>query len=170
VAHRKLEFIMPAPRRVVFDAFHYHCWRVRWDSLVSRTRIDDGAPCPSVGAISDNTGSGLLRPLSMATRFVSYDPPRLAAAAAIRPSFPFLRWAASMRHSDLGQDRSVLIYTYTFSVMPTTLAWALEPLVDRMFLRATRRRFNRLADFLVTHASEVVKWQEEQASNSAPDR
>lgn len=160
MAHRKLEFLMPAPAGVVFDAFHYHEWRLHWDSLVSRTRVQDGSPCPSVGAVSNNTGGGLLRALSMATRFVTYDPPRLAAATMVGTSFPFSRWAASMRHVDLGDDRSLLIYTYTFAVAPTALAWFLEPVVDRVFLKATEKRFNRLQTFLKTHAQEVRVWQE----------
>ncbi len=109
---------MPAPAEVVFDAFHYHRWRAHWDSLVSRTQVQGGAPCPCVGAVSENTGGGWLRSLSMTTRFVSYDPPVLAAASMVGQSFPFSRWAASMRHQPLPDGRSVLVYTYTFSVAP----------------------------------------------------
>ncbi len=160
MAHRKLEFLMPAPARVVFDAFHYHQWRVHWDSLVSRTRVQDGSPCPSVGAVSENTGGGLLRALSMTTRFVTYDPPGLAAATMVGKSFPFSRWAASMRHVDLEDDRSLLIYTYTFAVAPAAMARWLEPVVDRVFLRATEKRFRRLQTFLDTQGALVQAWQE----------
>ncbi|MGA0569398.1 SRPBCC family protein [Variovorax sp. VNK109] len=160
MAHRKLEFIMPAPASVVFDAFHYHAWRVHWDSLVSRTQVEGGAPCPSVGAISENNGAGLLGGISMRTRFVSYEPGVLAAASMIEPSFPFSRWAASMRHAEAPNGFSVLVYTYTFDVMPARLKWALEPVVDSMFLRATRKRFQRLQVFLAGHAHEVREWQE----------
>jgi hypothetical protein len=160
MAHRKLEFPMPVPARVVFDAFHYHQWRVHWDSLVSQTRVTDGSPCPSVGAVSENTGGGLLRTLSMTTRFVTYNPPRLAAATMVGTSFPFSQWAASMRHVDLDDDRSMLIYTYTFAVAPAALAWLLEPVVDRVFLNATEKRFKRLRAFLDTRGREVQVWQE----------
>ena len=81
MAHQKLIISMPARADLAFDAFHYHHWRGQWDSLVSRTQVQHGAPCPSVGAISENTGAGTLRALSMRTQFVSYHRPSLAAAA-----------------------------------------------------------------------------------------
>ena len=41
--HRRLEFDMPASADVVFDTFHYHHWRPRWDSLVRETEGIGGA-------------------------------------------------------------------------------------------------------------------------------
>ncbi|MEQ1660693.1 MAG: SRPBCC family protein, partial [Hylemonella sp.] len=120
---------MPASEAVVFDAFHYHQWRLRWDSLVRDTRVVGGAPCPFVGAVTENAGAGGLRLLSMRTRFVSYDRPHLAAASMIGRSFPFRRWAASMQHKPLGPCASLLVYTYTytFETWPAFLRWLLEP-------------------------------------------
>lgn len=156
--HHKLEFVMPATSRVVFDAFHYHHWKCQWDPLVGSTSIVGGGACPQVGAVSENQGGGLLRPLSMRTRFVAYDPPRLAAAAMIGKSFPFVRWAASMRHIDLGTGSSKLIYTYTFDVGPAWLRWVLEPVTELIFRASTNRRFNRLRTFLQNNASAVENW------------
>jgi len=165
MAHKKLEFPMPASEAVVFDAFHYHLWRARWDSLVSATHVLGGAPCPFVGAVTENTGAGALRGLSMRTQFVSYDRPRVAAAAMIGQSFPFTKWAASMRHRATGPQQSVLIYTYSFEAGPAWLRWLLTPVVDWIFTWQTRRRFARLQDFLAQHAAEVERWQ--QANTNA---
>ena len=118
---------MPASEAVVFDAFHYHFWRFRWDSLVSATHVLGGAPCPSVGVVTENAGAGALRGLSMRTRFISYDRPHVAAATMLDRSFPFTRWAASMRHRSTGPNKSVLVYVYSFDVGPSWLAWLLEP-------------------------------------------
>ena len=161
---------MPASEAVVFDAFHYHLWRARWDSLVSATHVLGGAPCPFVGAVTENTGAGALRGLSMRTQFVSYDRPRVAAAAMLGHSFPFTRWAASMRHRAEGSRQSVLIYTYNFEVGPSALRWVIAPVVELMFNWQTRRRFARLQSFLAAHASEVERWQQEcaAASNEKP--
>ena len=156
--HQRLVFEMPAAPEVVFDAFHYHHWRPRWDSLVRHTVVDGGRAHPEVGAISENGGAGWLRLLSMRTRFVSYEPPRLAAATMVGRAFPFRRWAASMRHEALGTDRSLLIYTYT---LEASLPW-LEPMVARAFVRATQRRFARLNAFLALHAHEVQRWQHQR--------
>lgn len=159
MAHHRLEFQMPASEEIVFDAFHYQHWRIRWDSLVSATQVVGDAPCPFVGAITENTGAGALRCLSMRTQFVSYEPPRVAAATMLGRSFPFTRWAASMRHRAIAQNQSVLIYTYSFEVCPSALHWILEPIVKGIFDWQTRRRFARLQNFLALHANDVALWQ-----------
>jgi hypothetical protein len=159
MAHRTFEFHMPAHESVVFDAFHYHFWRSRWDSLVSATHVIGGAACPYVGAITQNAGGGALRGLSMQTQFISFDRPNLAAAAMVKQSFPFTRWAASMRHRATGTNQSVLIYTYTFEAGPPILRRLLEPVVKFAFDWQTTRRFLRLQQFLKQHAQEVVEWQ-----------
>lgn len=159
MSHGSFTFAMPAPAAVVFDAFHYHHWRHRWDSLVSATAVEGGAPCPYVGAVTQNAGGGWMRGLSMRTEFVSYDRPRLAAASMLGQSFPFTRWAASMRHKDLENGQSVLIYAYTFEVGPRAIAWCIRPFVQRIFEQQTRKRFGRLSAFLASHADEVFNWQ-----------
>jgi len=171
VAHQRIEFPMPCSEVIVFDAFHHHRWRMRWDSLVSATHVVGGAPCPFVGAVTENVGAGALRGLSMRTQFVSYDPPRVAAAAMLGRSFPFTRWAASMRHRATGPNESLLIYTYSFQVGPTVLRWFLEPIVKWIFDWQTRRRFERLQSFLKLHADDVALWQrggDKEADQSSP--
>lgn len=159
MAHGTFEFQMPAPSAVVFDAFHYHAWRLRWDSLVKNTRVEGGAPCPSVGAVTVSGGKGWMQSLSMHTRFVSYSPPLLAAATMVGTAFPFSRWAASMRHRDSGEGRSILLYTYTLEAGPGFLMRCIEPLIDAVFRYQTRKRFARLQSFLAQHAADVEQWQ-----------
>lgn len=154
---------MPAPAEVVFDAFHYHRWKHQWDSLVGQTQVCGDAPCPSVGAVTRNGGAGPFRALSMETEFVAYDRPALAAAKMRGRSFPFRRWAASMRHLPAEHGHSTLVYTYTLETWPSGARWLMEPVVDRVFLRATRQRFARLASWLAQHADEVIAWQNERA-------
>ncbi|WP_394788707.1 hypothetical protein [Rhodoferax sp.] len=163
MAHKKLEFAMPASEAVVFDAFHYHHWRLRWDSLVRATSVQGGAPCPFKGAVTESAGAGLLRGLSMRTVFVSYNRPHLAAAAMVGHAFPFTQWAASMRHRATVPGQSVLVYTYTLEVGPSVVRWLIGPLVEAVFYWQTRRRFARLHRFLARHAGEVQQWQLDQA-------
>lgn len=163
MAHRHYEFEMPASSAVVFDAFHHHVWRLRWDSLVRKTEIDGGGECPGVGAVTDNAGAGWLALLNMRTRFISFDRPHLAAAKMEGRAFPFAHWAASMRHRDTGPAASVLLYTYSLSTTPRALRWLMEPLVDWAFHRQTCRRFRRLQTFLLQHGSEIEAWQRARA-------
>jgi hypothetical protein len=168
MVHKKLEFPMPASVDVVFDAFHYYQWRARWDSLVSDTHVVGGAPCPYKGAVTENTGAGMLRSLSMRTQFVSYYRPQLAAATMLGQAFPFSQWAASMRHRPTGPHTSVLVYTYTFEVGPAAWWPFLSPVVAWVFAWQKRRRFARLQAFLARHADELVRWQQEPASACTP--
>ena len=161
MAHERFEFAMPASADVVFDAFHYHRWRSRWDSLVDATHVLDGAPCPFVGATSANAGGGLLRPLSMQTRFIAYEPAKVAAAVMCGSSFPFARWSASMRHRAAGAGRSVMVYTYTFETRPAILRAVMDPLVKLVFDWQTRKRFRRMQQFLACHGPDVEDWQRE---------
>ena len=102
----------------------------------------------------------------MRTQFVSYEPPRVAAATMLGRSFPFTRWAASMRHRATAPNQSLLIYTYSFEVGPTALRWVLEPVVKGIFAWQTRRRFARLRDFLALHADDVALWQRDSAKDA----
>lgn len=156
---RQFEFAMPACEALVFDAFHYHCWRQRWDSLVRATHVLGGAAAPFVGAVTDNAGSGLLRGLRMQTRFISYQPPVVAAATMIGASFPFARWAASMRHRPGPPGHSVMIYCYSFESRPAALRRLTDPIVGLIFDWQTRKRFRRLQRWLAAHAGQVALWQ-----------
>jgi hypothetical protein len=166
MSRHKLSFDMPAESAVVFDAFHYHYWRHRWDSLVESTAVVGGAPCPYPGAITQSQGGGWLGALSMRTRFVTYEPPRLAAACMEGKSFPFDRWAASMRHEDVSASRSTLIYTYSLDTRPAWAQWFLRPVVHTVFRYQTRKRFMRLSGFLLHHAPEIREWQRERDCNT----
>jgi len=160
MAHDRLEFDMPASCEVVFDAFHYHAWRLRWDSLVRSTHVEGGGECPYPGAITRSQGKGLLGGLAMRTEFLSYRRPLLAAARMVGTSFPFTRWAASMRHEAVDGGRSVMIYTYTIEAGPRPLRWLMEPVVHRIFRRQTIKRFGSMRAFLATHAGEIAAWQQ----------
>ena len=88
--------------------------------------------------------------------------PVVAAAAMVGQPFPFTQWAASMRHQEQGPHQSLLIYTYTFQVGPAALRAVMEPLVDWVFVRKTRQRFQRLAQFLAVRAADIAAWQQTQ--------
>ncbi len=100
----------------------------------------------------------------MSTVFISYERPRVAAARMVGRSFPFASWAASMRHRPEGHGHSMLLYTYSFEVFPRMLAPLLQPIVQQVFDRQTRRRFAHLRDFLAGHAAEVEAWRSAQPS------
>jgi hypothetical protein len=148
MAHGRLVFVMPARSADAFEAFFHHSVRLRWDTLLSVNYIEGGGTHPYVGAISTNRGRGWKASLTMRTRFLTYDPPRQAAAELVEPTGPFALWAASMRFEDRDDGGSDLIYTYSIKLRPRWAGVLLDPLVGFLFARATRRRFAAMADYL----------------------
>ena len=148
MAHGRLAFVMPASSAVAFEAFFNHEIRLRWDTLLRATYVEGGGTHPYAGAISTNLGRGWKGGLSMRTQFLTYDPPRQAAAEMLEPTGPFALWAASMRFRDRGDGGSDLTYTYTLRLRPRWVGAVLDPLAGLLFARETRRRFSAMARFL----------------------
>ncbi|GFM67092.1 SRPBCC family protein [Pseudomonas cichorii] len=144
----RIRMIMPASAADAFEAFHDHDVRMRWDSLLSRAEVEGGGSHPYVGAITFNQGRGWKRFFAMRTRFVNYQPGRVAAAVLVEPAGWFEGWAASMQHRDIDDARSELIYTFRIQMRPRWLGRVLDPLVNRLFEYETRRRFAAMAEYL----------------------
>jgi hypothetical protein len=145
---RRIELVMPAPSKEAFEAFHNHKVRLEWDTLLAVAFVEGGGAHPYPGAITTNWGRGWKRLLGMRTRFLTYDPPQLAAAVLVEPTGIFAHWAASMRHRDRPDGSSDLVYTFTIKLRPNWLSWLLDPIAARLFERETRLRFAAMAAFL----------------------
>lgn len=139
---------MPARSADAFEAFFNHSVRLRWDTLLKVNYVEGGGTHPYRGAVSTNIGRGWKTGLSMRTRFLVYDPPRLASAEMLEPSGPFALWAASMRFLDRDDGRCTLVYTYAIELRPRWLGAILDPLASMLFAWETRRRFAAMACYL----------------------
>lgn len=155
MVQRRLTLTMPGTAAAAFEAFHNHAKRLEWDTLLSHAYVEGGASHPYPGAISFNVGRGWKRFVAMRTRFVNYQPPTLAAAVIDAPTGLFALWAASMRHSDVGDGTSLLHYTFSIRLRPRWLGAVLDPIAIRLFERETRRRFAAMAAYLAKHAEAV---------------
>ena len=150
MAHGKLTFVMPSNSAEAFEAFFNHSVRVRWDTLLNISYVESGGTHPSAGVVTANIGRGWKRFLSMRTRFVAYEPSRLAAAILVAPTGPFARWGASMRFSDRPDGYTDLVYTFTLHTRPHWSAWLLDPVARLLFIWETRRRFRAMAEYLAS--------------------
>jgi hypothetical protein len=147
-AHGRMTFPMPVPRAAAFEAFFNHEVRLQWDTLLKVNYVEGGGTHPYVGAISTNIGRGWKRWLRMRTRFLTYDPPRLASAEMVEPSGPFALWAASMRFDERQDGNCDLVYTYAIRLRPRWIGASLDLLAGRLFARETRSRFRAMAYYL----------------------
>lgn len=138
---------LPASAQAAFDLVHDYRRRLQWDTLLREAYIQGGQP-PGVGAVAVCSGRWLVGGLCFRTVYVSFRRDEVAAVKLVnRPPF-FERWAASIRHEPLGDDRSRIVYTLSFSARPRWLAWLLEPLISLAFRVETRRRLRALRDAL----------------------
>ncbi|GAC1030770.1 hypothetical protein thsps21_15970 [Pseudomonas sp. No.21] len=144
----RFTLVMPASADATFEAFHNHRVRLQWDTLLAVAHMEAGDSHPSIGAVSFNRGKGWKRLLAMRTRFVNYQPGKVAAAMLVEPTGLFESWAASMRHRDIEAGRSELIYSFSLTLRPRWLGVLLDPLANRLFAWEARRRFAALAVFL----------------------
>ena len=148
MAHGRLAFVMHAGSTEAFEAFFNHQVRMRWDTLLSVNYVEGGGTHPYVGAVSTNEGRGWKAGLAMRTRFLAYDPPRMASAEMVEPTGPFAQWAASLRFRDLDGGRCELVYTYSIRLRPAWVGRLLDRVAGFLFARETRLRFAAMARYL----------------------
>lgn len=146
-AHAVVRQVVPAGVEATFDLLHDYPRRLAWDTLLREAHTVDGvAPARGVEAVC--TARRSLGGLSFRTRYVTFSRPLLAAVVLVDAPFPFASWAASLRHRPLGDDRSEVVYTLTFTCRPARLAPLVEAVALAAFRWETRRRLRALAAYL----------------------
>jgi hypothetical protein len=148
MTQHRIVLVMPACAADVFEAFHNHTVRRKWDTLLAHAAVEGGGNYPYVGAITVNEGRGWKRLFAMRTRFVNYRPAQVAAAVLVEPAGCFHWWAASMRHREIDDRSSELVYTFSVQLRPRWLGRVLDPLVNRIFESETRNRFAAMETYL----------------------
>jgi Polyketide cyclase / dehydrase and lipid transport len=138
---------MPLGAAEVFELLHDYGRRLEWDTLLREARITSGEAVAGLGVATLCVGKPMFGWIGIETRYVVFEPGRLAAVRMInRPPF-FERFAASIRHEEL-EAGSRLTYQFQFRARPWFLRWLLEPVIRWWLARETRLRLVALAGFL----------------------
>lgn len=143
MVHAKVSEEMPASCADVFALVHDYDRRLTWDTLLREAYVEGDAP-PGPGVITVCSGRWLIGGLSLRTVYVSFVPGVVAAVKMLNQPPFFGRWAASIRHEELGEKRSRITYTYNFRARPRWLRFLLEPILAVVFRWETRRRLKAL--------------------------
>ncbi len=130
-----------------FDLVHDYPRRLTWDTLL-REAYTVGGVAPAQGVEAVCSARWRLGGLSFRTRYVTFRRPDLAAVALVNRPPLFASWAASIRHRPLGEGRSEVVYTLTFTCRPGPVARVLEPVALAAFRWEPRRRLRALATHL----------------------
>jgi Polyketide cyclase / dehydrase and lipid transport len=142
----KVSEVIAATSAEVFDLVHDYARRLEWDTLLRAAYLDDGHTRAAKGATSVCVGRRSLGGIALKTRYVSFDRPKVAAVELVSSPPFFGRWAASIRHVDLGERESRITYTYSFTSKPRALRWLFEPIMAWVFRWETRKRLRALRD------------------------
>jgi hypothetical protein len=144
VRRGRVSELIPASSSEVFDLLHDYGRRLEWDTLLRAAYLDDGHTAAAKGVTSVCVGRRSLGGIALRTRYVSFDRPKVAAVEMINTPPFFGKWAASIRHVDVGERESKVTYTYSFRAKPRALRWLFEPIMAAVFRWETRKRLRAL--------------------------
>lgn len=143
----RLSQSMPRPAAEVFELLHNYARRLEWDTLLREARLTRGHTAAGKGATSLCVGKPLFGLVGIETRYISFEPGRVAAVEMINRPPLFERFAASIRHEDRNGG-SVLTYKLTFTARPRGMRWLLHPILLAVLQTETRKRLRALAAYL----------------------
>jgi hypothetical protein len=132
----------------VFDLLHDYSRRLEWDSFLGAAAILDGATAAGLGVRTRCVARPGAGGMSMETVYVAFERPHVAAVRLTSGPALFSAFAASIRQTSLASGCTLVTYKYTLHTRPRWLRPLLEPVVDRVFARETRRRLADLKRFL----------------------
>jgi ribosome-associated toxin RatA of RatAB toxin-antitoxin module len=132
--------IQALPEQLFVLSQHYGL-RLEWDPFVRELKFLDGVTRPEVGVkvwVRARNGLG------MEAEYVTVKPPDTVAIKMTRGPRFFSRFSGSWTFHALGPETTEVVFRYHFAIQPTALAWLLEPVIGRVFLRDIRARLEAL--------------------------
>ena len=142
--HASVIDVIPAPAAEVFQLLHNYDRRLEWDTLLRQAYLLEGETAAGLGVKSVCKGKWSLGGIALATEYVSFRPPEVAAVRMFsRP--PFCEsFAATIRHADQADGTSSIEYVYNFSARPRWMRPLLHPIMNFMLKAETRKRLAAL--------------------------
>jgi hypothetical protein len=139
--------VIPASSVKVFDLLHNYERRLEWDTLLQKAYLEAEFPESGKDAISVCQGKNFLGGFALRTQYISFERGKVAAVKMLnKPPF-FDSFAASIRHQDIGQDQSEIIYKVNFTAKPKFLRWLLNPVMRAIFTWETKKRLVSLKKY-----------------------
>jgi len=138
---------IPAGCDVVFRIVHDYGRRLEWDTLLQAAYLE-GADRADVGVVAVCVGKTALMGLEIRTAYVSFQPGKVAAVKLSSPAPFFDAFAASIRHFDLGDGSSEIIYELNYKAKPAFLRPLMHPIMSRMLEWETRKRLRSLKRYV----------------------
>lgn len=136
--------ILPITADQAFDLIHDYDRRLEWDTLLQEAYLEPEFPASAKGAISVCRGRRILGSIAIRSVYVIFDHGKIAAVKMLnRPPF-FESFGASIRHSNLPDKTSKIIYKFNFTARPAFLRPILHPIMLRVLKWETGKRLASL--------------------------
>lgn len=139
--------MIPTTCEEVFRVVHDYDRRLEWDTLLQTAYLED-VDQANVGVVAVCVGKTALMGLELRTRYVSFQPGKVAAVKLSSPAPFFDAFAASIRHFDLGDGCSDIVYELNYKAKPAFLRPLLHPIMSRMLAWETRKRLRSLKRYV----------------------
>ncbi len=111
--------------------------RYRWDNFVRSQTLMHGAQQPAPGV---QTRTRSKHGFSMISEYISFRPPKQVGMKMVQGPWFFEKFAAGWSFRQLEDDRTEATWRYTFSIRPSWLRPAADPIGIRLLQRDIERR------------------------------
>lgn len=143
--------VLPGSPEALFDLSQDYSVRLRWDPFPDSYRFLPPFVGPEPGAIlvvRARNGQ------SMTVRYVSYNRPRAAAFDMVSGPWFISKCTGAWSFKALPGGMTRVSFKYRIVAGPRPLAWLIQPLLSRSFLRHARKRLAALHAYVVANAAE----------------
>ena len=154
----EIKEIIPAPAEAVFALVHDYRRRLEWDTLLQEAYLEPEFAEAERGAISVCRGKPFLGAFALRTQYVSFEKGKVAAIKMLNNPPFFDTFAASIRHLEIDEKSSEIIYKVNFTAKPRWLRPILHPIMRGVFAWETRKRLKALKNFFQsqTNSQEIL--------------
>lgn len=139
--------IIPVTAEEVFDLIHDYERRLEWDTLLQKAYLEPEFSESKLGSISVCQGRPILGGFAIRTEYISFQRGKVAAVKMLNQPPFFDTFAASIKHQNLSDGKSEVVYTFNFTAKPKWLRFILHPIMSRIFAWETRKRLQALKEF-----------------------
>ena len=151
----EIKEVIPASAVAVFDLLHDYQRRLEWDTLLQKAYLEEDFPESCKGAIAVCQGRAVLGGFALRTEYVSFERGKVAAVKMLNQPPFFDTFAASIRHTDIAENQSEIVYKVNFTARPKFLRRILHPLMKAIFVWETRKRLAALKEFFRQNNSKT---------------
>ena len=142
-----VEEIMPIGAAEVFAIIHDYDRRLEWDTLLSEAYIEPEFDLADKGVVTVCRGRRILGNIAIRTAYVTFEKGKVAAVRMLEPTSVFQTFAASIRHVDMEDGRSSVIYKFNFTSRPRFMRAICEPVILGVLKWETGKRLRALRSF-----------------------